>query len=810
MSPRLFARAQPLLVVLGLGCGDESLGVQDATTQDASTSSTGGRFEDTSDTSLDDTSSTGSALPPSEYTVRGTLSGLAPSTQVGLAFEDASELTLVENGSFESLVSAPEGPTYDIAIVAQPEGQACLVDTPGAQADNGDLNNVEIACERDFDGDGIGDSMDEDDDGDGWSDDDELRCGDGDPLDADVTPLDNDGDGICDALDTCRLDDTDQCEMSSPFRDCFDISRAAEFVTPSGAYWVQPNEDASPMQVYCEMTVDGGGWTLVIHQDDSDTWADWNHNFDLNAQSGTYVAEPLSAGNFYLPHADFVGEPSAAEDAPASDYADESQYLLASGDLADWLIARPSTLRLDARGDALALPAYSNAPQRVELDSSEPAQLDPIEYRWFFRDENGEDPWVSLGDHPIEEASTSVMLYGENGAALHTERGKERSGMNVFVRRERPPEQMLGFDESRCWFEASLVPSPDPQRGPEVNFDAQGCLAPPDGVPAAMRAGRGVATLELDGATYFAVGLPDAGGGEGRVIVYRQDSGGDLIRVQTLLPADVSAISSFRAFGHALSMATAPEDDTSEALLVVGAPGTATDDGGFAVFFLETGMDAFQYFTSYEPVTVAGSRMGETVFTDGQLAVAGAPALAETAGHAGFLNLQTISASVVAFPSVPSPTIGQLGPNAQCGAAVLVTRSPRRILVGCPGSDQIEEVDPSALTHSPSRFVPRPTSLDVFFEGQRVPSRFGASLTELTLPSGESVALIGSPERSVIEDDAPVPVGTMVFARDTPVGPTTVYRVSGAIESPAGPAGPLGFSTEMTASYPFVAVFSGP
>lgn len=805
MLARSLARVAPLLFVLAAGCGDDSTGnLQDAATLDASTPDAASDGDVLVDAPRD------IDLSPREYMVRGMLSGLAPSAEVRLAFEDSSELGLVENGSFESMVSALGEPTYDLAIAAQPEGQACVIEARGDQVE-GDLNNVEVVCQGDFDGDGIGDSLDEDDDDDGWSDEDELNCGDGAPLDAEVEPLDNDDDGLCDALDGCPLDDADQCEVSSPFRDCFDV-RAAEFVTPSGAYWVQPNADAPPMQVYCEMTIDGGGWTLVIHQDESDTWADWNHNFDLNAESGTYVPEPISAGDFYLPHADFVGDASetgAAADS-ASDFADESQYLFASGDIADWLIARPDTLRLDARGDALALPAYADALQRVEADSTTMA---PSEYRWFFRDENGEDPWVSLGDHPLTADSTSVMLYGENGVALHTERGKERSGMNVFVRRARPPEPMLGFDEPRCWFEASVVPAPEMD---EVNFEARGCEVPPSGAAAALRAGRGIATMELGGATYFAAGLPDAGGG-GRVIVYRQDAGG-LARLQTLVPGDVPDLAGFEGFGHALSMATAPESDAAEAFLVVGAPDTDADNGGFAVFFLQAGMDEFQYFTSFEPVTLAGGRMGESIFTDGQLVVAGAPALAgpeasrfdDDAGHVGFLDLQAITSSTVEFPAVPSAVLGQLSPRAECGASVLVTRSPRRILVGCPGTDQVEEVNVGSLIHQPSFFVPRPSALDVSFEGLRVPHRFGAALAELTLPSGESVALLGAPEFSLVEGGAPVPVGAMVAARAITLGPITAYRGFGVVDSPAGSAGPLRFGTEIKASYPFVAVFSEP
>ena len=53
----------------------------------------------------------------------------------------------------------------------------------------------------DYDGDGIGDNADPDADNDGWGDVGEVICG-YDPLNETSTPLDSDGDGICDSLDS--------------------------------------------------------------------------------------------------------------------------------------------------------------------------------------------------------------------------------------------------------------------------------------------------------------------------------------------------------------------------------------------------------------------------------------------------------------------------------------------------------------------------------------------------------------------------------------------------------------------------------
>ncbi|HIN80808.1 MAG TPA: hypothetical protein EYN00_07015 [Planctomycetes bacterium] len=67
-----------------------------------------------------------------------------------------------------------------------------------------DYAQVPINCDPnsgDFDGDLVSDSCDADDDNDGWSDVEETTCG-TDPLDGSSVPVDSDGDGICDAMES--------------------------------------------------------------------------------------------------------------------------------------------------------------------------------------------------------------------------------------------------------------------------------------------------------------------------------------------------------------------------------------------------------------------------------------------------------------------------------------------------------------------------------------------------------------------------------------------------------------------------------
>lgn len=91
----------------------------------------------------------GCSSSSNQFTVGGTLFGLADGTSVVLQNNGEDNLTLLTNGPFTFPTALASGSGYTVTLLTQPEGQACSVIHGSNSNISSNVTNIEIVCSTD-------------------------------------------------------------------------------------------------------------------------------------------------------------------------------------------------------------------------------------------------------------------------------------------------------------------------------------------------------------------------------------------------------------------------------------------------------------------------------------------------------------------------------------------------------------------------------------------------------------------------------------------------------------------------------------
>jgi hypothetical protein len=186
--------------------------------------------------------------------------------------------------------------------------------------------------------------------------------------------------------------------------------------SPTGVYWIDADGagGAAPLQLYADMTTDGGGWMLVRHATNSGGWIAVTDNLGGTASLNVgFNTQPLAAVDWTIPFGTVAGS-----------------FLFKTGDDSTWGVLASASVYQFTPGDTFAPNSTVLASFNTPIAAG---GLTNVLNRNGTGTGGAEDPWIGFAGSHI--ANIGQMMYGENGfGGAHAGYKNAHGGVNVFVR----------------------------------------------------------------------------------------------------------------------------------------------------------------------------------------------------------------------------------------------------------------------------------------------------------------------------------------------------------------------------------------